>query len=120
MGGQPVDLPHPMGHGFEGQRLGCGRAELEHPVGQHDVSRIAAGQHWGVSAVADGSAWALKNGWLPRTATGLWEVNSIGRVTSGGHDYLVAVLSDGNATQARGIALVEAAAEAAMSAFTDA
>ncbi|MEU0115166.1 serine hydrolase [Streptomyces bobili] len=84
------------------------------------MGRIAAGQHWGVSAVADGSAWALKNGWLPRTATGLWDVNSIGRVTSGGHDYLVAVLSDGNATQAKGIALVEAAAEAAMSAFTDA
>ncbi|MFM9708968.1 serine hydrolase [Streptomyces galilaeus] len=83
------------------------------------MGRIAAGQRWGVSAVADGSSWALKNGWLPRTATGLWDVNSIGRVTSGGHDYLVAVLSDGNATQAKGIALVEAAAEAAMSAFTD-
>ncbi|MGX1268879.1 serine hydrolase [Streptomyces phaeoluteigriseus] len=83
------------------------------------MGRIAAGQQWGVSAVADGSAWALKNGWLPRTATGLWDVNSIGRVTSGGHDYLVAVLSDGNATQARGIALVEAAAEAAMTAFGD-
>ncbi|WP_086772863.1 serine hydrolase [Streptomyces bobili] len=83
------------------------------------MRRIAAGQRWGVSAVADGSSWALKNGWLPRTATGLWDVNSIGRVTSGGHDYLVAVLSDGNATQAKGVALVEAAAEAAMSAFTD-
>ncbi|MFI0089302.1 serine hydrolase [Streptomyces bobili] len=83
------------------------------------MGRIAAGQRWGVSAVADGSSWALKNGWLPRTATGLWDVNSIGRVTSGGHDYLVAVLSDGNATQAKGVALVEAAAEAAMSAFTD-
>ncbi|MFD5271742.1 serine hydrolase [Streptomyces sp. NPDC058335] len=84
------------------------------------MGQIASGQHWGVSAVADGAAWALKNGWLPRTATGLWDVNSIGRVTSGGHDYLVAVLSDGNATQAKGIALVEAAAKAAMSAFTDA
>ncbi|MET9503051.1 serine hydrolase [Streptomyces sp. NPDC006622] len=82
------------------------------------MGRIAADQRWGVSAVADGSAWALKNGWLPRTATGLWDVNSIGRVTCGGHDYLVAVLSDGNATRARGIALVEAAAKAAVSAFT--
>ena len=91
------------------------RAYLQGLMGQ-----IAAGQHWGVSAVADGSAWALKNGWLPRTATGLWDVNSIGRVTSGGHDYLVAVLSDGHTTQAKGITLVEAAAKAAMSAFTDA
>ncbi|MFF9062143.1 serine hydrolase [Streptomyces sp. NPDC014882] len=91
------------------------RAYLRSLMGQ-----IAADQSWGVSAVADGSAWALKNGWLPRTATGLWDVNSIGRVTSGGRDYLVAVLSDGNRTRAEGIALVEAAAGAALSAFTDA
>ncbi|MEV6614210.1 serine hydrolase [Streptomyces sp. NPDC051051] len=94
---------------------GASRTYLQGLMGQ-----IAAGQRWGVSAAADGSAWALKNGWLPRTATGLWDVNSIGRVTSGGHDYLVAVLSDGNGTQAEGIALVEAAARAALSAFTDA
>ncbi|MFF8969326.1 serine hydrolase [Streptomyces sp. NPDC014995] len=83
------------------------------------MGRIAAGQRWGVSAAADGSSWALKNGWLPRTATGLWDVNSIGRVTAGGHDVLVAVLSDGNATRATGITLVEAAAKAAVSALTD-
>ncbi|MBC7273281.1 MAG: serine hydrolase [Streptomyces sp.] len=78
------------------------------------MGRIAAGQDWGVSAVADGSAWALKNGWLPRSATGLWDVNSIGRVTADGHDCLVAVLSDGNTTKERGVALVEAAAKAAV------
>jgi hypothetical protein len=82
------------------------------------MRQIADGQQWGVSAAADGSSWALKNGWLARTATGLWDVNSIGRVTADGHDYLVAVLSNGNATQATGITLVEAAAEAAVSAFT--
>jgi altronate dehydratase len=71
-----------------------------------------------VSAAADGSAWALKNGWLPRSTTGLWDVNSIGRVTVDGRYYLVAVLSNGNATQATGITLVEAAAKAAVSAFT--
>jgi beta-lactamase class A len=81
------------------------------------MQRIAVGQRWGVSAAADGSAWALKNGWLPRTATGLWCVNSIGRVTAGGHDRLVAALSHGNSTQAEGIALVEAAAVAAVSVF---
>ncbi|MFI6036599.1 serine hydrolase [Streptomyces sp. NPDC051315] len=84
------------------------------------MGQIAAGQRWGVSAAADGSSWALKNGWLPRTATGLWDVNSIGRVTVDGGDFLVAVLSDGNATQETGIALVEAAAKAAVSAFTGA
>lgn len=101
--------------GTSSKLSGASRTYVQGLMGQ-----IAAGQGWGVSAAADGSAWALKNGWLPRTATGLWDVNSIGRVTSGGHDYLVAVLSDGNGTRAEGIALVEAAARAALSAFTDA
>ncbi|MEU0674226.1 hypothetical protein ABZ330_15255 [Streptomyces sp. NPDC006172] len=43
-----------------------------------------------------------------------------GRVTVGGHDHLVAVLSDGNATLANGITLVEAAAKAAVSVFAPA
>ncbi|MET8825303.1 serine hydrolase [Streptomyces sp. NPDC004610] len=80
---------------------------------------IAAGQHWGVSAVADGNAWELKNGWLPRTATGLWDINSIGRVTVDGREFLVAALSDGNVSQDTGITLVEAAARAAVSVFTE-
>ncbi|MFJ5262882.1 serine hydrolase [Streptomyces sp. NPDC088387] len=81
------------------------------------MEEIAADQHWGVSAVADGSSWALKNGWLPRTATGLWDINSVGRVTVAGREFLVAVLSDGNASQAKGISLVEAAARVAVTAF---
>ncbi|MFC4505805.1 MULTISPECIES: serine hydrolase [Streptomyces] len=84
------------------------------------MGQIATGQHWGVSVAADGSSWALKNGWLARSTTGLWDINSIGRVTAGGHTYLVAVLSDGNATQAKGITLVEAAAKAAVSALATA
>ncbi|MFF4834450.1 serine hydrolase [Streptomyces sp. NPDC001315] len=82
------------------------------------MKQIETDQHWGVSAAADGSAWALKNGWLARSTTGLWDINSIGRVTVDGHDYLVSVLSNGNATQTKGISLVEAAARAALSAFT--
>ncbi len=57
----------------------------------------------GVSAAAEGTSWALKNGWLPRSTTGLWVVNSIGRVTVDGADRLVAVLSDGTASLAEGI-----------------
>jgi len=82
------------------------------------MGQIAADQRWGVSAVADGSAWALKNGWMPRSATGLWVINSIGRVTVADHDYLVAALSKGNPTKARGISLVEAATKAAVSVVT--
>ncbi|MDT7844021.1 serine hydrolase [Streptomyces justiciae] len=82
------------------------------------MGQIATDQHWGVSAAADGSSWALKNGWLPRSATGLWDINSIGRVTgSDGNDYLVVALSNGNATKEKGISLVESAAEAAVSVF---
>ncbi|AZQ33557.1 hypothetical protein EJ357_08895 [Streptomyces cyaneochromogenes] len=98
--------------GEDSELSDASRAYLRGLMGQ-----IAVGQRWGVSAAADGSSWALKNGWLPRTATGLWDINSVGRVTVDGHDYLVAALSDGNATQAQGISLVEAAAVAAVSVF---
>ena len=40
-----------------------------------------------------------------------------GRVTVDGHDFLVASLSDGNSTKAKGISLVEAAAKAAVKAM---
>lgn len=76
------------------------------------MARVEADQQWGVSAA--GTGWALKNGWMPRTATGLWSVNSIGEVTADGHTYLVAVLSRGHRTKEAGIALVESAAEAAV------
>lgn len=47
-------------------------------------------------AADDPAAAELKVGWLQRSATGLWVVNSIGSVERGGRRYLVAVLSDGN------------------------
>lgn len=80
------------------------------------MGEIAADQHWGVSAAADGTQWALKNGWLARSSTGLWDINSIGRVTVDGDQYLVAALSNGNTTKAKGISVVEAAAKAAVAA----
>ncbi|MFD5521629.1 serine hydrolase [Streptomyces sp. NPDC127066] len=83
------------------------------------MGEIEADQQWGVSAAADGSRWALKNGWLARSTTGLWDVNSIGRISADGHDYLVATLSNGNSTQAMGISLVEAVSKAAVSVFQD-
>ncbi|MFJ3305655.1 serine hydrolase [Streptomyces sp. NPDC086549] len=82
------------------------------------MKNIESDQQWGVSAASGGAAPALKNGWLARSTTGLWDVNSIGRVTVDGTAYLVAVLSNGSASQAKGISLVESAAKAAVSAFT--
>ncbi|MDT3400742.1 serine hydrolase [Streptomyces sp. B1866] len=79
---------------------------------------VVPGQDWGVSAAAgdgaEAAATRLKNGWLPRSATGLWDVNSIGRVTADGRTYLLAVLSRGHTGYARGVAVVEAAARAAV------
>ncbi|MGW3511486.1 serine hydrolase [Streptomyces sp. NPDC000994] len=79
------------------------------------MSRIASDQAWGVSA-ASGAQYALKNGWLQRTTSGLWDVNSVGRITVHGHRYLVAVLSDGSASMSDGVSLVERAARQAVTA----
>ncbi|MFJ1578983.1 hypothetical protein [Streptomyces sp. NPDC088182] len=73
---------------------------------------ISAGQDWGVSAA--GVATGLKNGWLARSATGLWDINSIGRIMADGHGYLVAVLSSGSVSKEAGISLVEKAAKTAV------
>ncbi|MDT0269962.1 serine hydrolase [Streptomyces sp. DSM 44915] len=77
------------------------------------MSTVVDGQRWGVSAAAD-AGFELKNGWLPRSETGLWDVNSIGLVTADGRDYLVAVVSDGHSSQEAGIAAVEWAASRAI------
>ncbi|MGW1004673.1 serine hydrolase [Streptomyces sp. NPDC002520] len=79
------------------------------------MKQVEADQQWGISAAAAGGSWALKNGWLARSTTGLWVVNSIGRVTVDGTAYLVAVLSKGTVSQGEGRALVEAVAKAAVS-----
>ncbi|MBL1096444.1 serine hydrolase [Streptomyces coffeae] len=84
------------------------------------MGRTAREQSWGVSAAGDGTGngFRLKNGWLPRSTTGLWDINSIGQITAGGRDYLIVVLSDGSRRMDTGIALVEAAARRAVGATT--
>ncbi len=90
------------------------------------LDAVVEGQDWGVSAAGDdddgdegdgsgtgSGGCALKNGWLPRSATGLWDINSIGRVTLDGRELLIAVLSDGHTTKEAGVALVERVARAA-------
>ncbi|MFC4035297.1 serine hydrolase [Streptomyces polygonati] len=83
------------------------------------MTSISAGQRWGVSAAdSDDAGYALKNGWLQRSATGLWDINSIGLVTYDGHRLLISVLSSGQGSEGKGIDLVEAAASAAAKSFT--
>ncbi|MEV5986757.1 serine hydrolase [Streptomyces sp. NPDC052051] len=79
------------------------------------MAHVADDQAWGISAAGSGSDWALKNGWLQRSTTGLWDINSVGQVTVEGHRYLVAVLSDGNTSMKDGISVVEHAARTAVS-----
>ncbi|MFE4952585.1 serine hydrolase [Streptomyces sp. NPDC056653] len=77
------------------------------------MSGVSAGQSWGVSAAGDTTG--LKNGWLQRSQTALWDITSIGDVTIGDDPCLLAVLSKGNAGKNTGISLVEKAAKATAS-----
>lgn len=84
------------------------------------TERIVVGQNWGVTAAAEpGTRSALKNGWLPRSTTGLWDINSIGRIEADGHTYLIAVLSSDHATQTAGITAVEKAVRTAVDVLRD-
>ncbi len=77
-------------------------------------------QDWGVSAAdtRTGERYRVKNGWLPRTATGLWVVNSVGAVEHHGHRLLMAALSDGRPSMGRGVQILEAVSRSAAKAVT--
>jgi beta-lactamase class A len=67
------------------------------------MEKVEADQDWGVSAgVAPGTTVALKNGWLPLGPSD-WQINSIGWISGHGRNYVLAVLTDGNPTEAYGI-----------------
>ncbi|WP_433431259.1 serine hydrolase [Nonomuraea sp. CA-141351] len=75
------------------------------------MSDVTRAQSWGVSA-AGRKGVALKNGWLPRPRDGgRWTVNSIGRVRSRGHTYLIAVISDRHRSMGVGVKAVETVAK---------
>ena len=79
------------------------------------MTSVTEGQDWGVTAASDDADdAAVKNGWLQRTTTGLWDVNSIGEVTYTQHRFLVVVLTTSGATMSGGIATIEKAATAAV------
>jgi Beta-lactamase enzyme family len=88
--------------------LGSANATLLDLMGE-----VVSDQDWGVSAAArTGETTILKNGWLSMDSDdGLWEVNSIGRITGNGTNVTIAVLSHGSDDLDDGIALVERVAE---------
>jgi beta-lactamase class A len=69
------------------------------------MKNVTADQAWGVSGgVPAGVTVALKNGWLPLDGANTdWQINSIGWVSGGGRDYLLAMLSTGNPDEQYGI-----------------
>ena len=69
------------------------------------MHHISSGDTWGVTAGVPRTAEvAFKNGWLPYD--GSWQVNSIGDVQGHGRHYLIAVMTDGSATEGYGIATI--------------
>ena len=70
---------------------------------------VTPSQRWGVSGgVPAQVAVALKNGWLPLRGGGSdWQINSIGWVSGGGRNYLMAVLSTGNPSEQYGIDTID-------------
>jgi hypothetical protein len=81
------------------------------------MTTVAPAQAWGVGAV--GERVAVKNGWLPAEEhEGLWTVNSLGRLTVGGHELLMAVLSERSPDMSTGVATVEGVARLAVQALT--
>jgi hypothetical protein len=69
---------------------------------------VIPSQRWGITAgVSPHATVALKDGWLPLDAARKdWQVNSIGWVTGGGRDYLIAVFSTGNPTPRYGVTTI--------------
>jgi hypothetical protein len=78
-------------------------ADREYALGL--MENVTADQRWGVSGgVPAQTTVALKNGWLPLNTAGTdWQINSIGWVSGLGRNYLIAVLSTGNPSEAYGI-----------------
>jgi beta-lactamase class A len=68
------------------------------------MEHISPGQSWGVSAgVPAGVTVALKNGWLPVKGPSDWAINSIGWIDGDRRDYLIAVLTNADPSEAYGI-----------------
>jgi beta-lactamase class A len=77
------------------------------------MSTVDTSQDWGVPAAAkSGEKFTVKNGWLARSTENYrWIINSVGRVTGGGTDVSIAVLSHDNGTMSGGITVVEKVAK---------
>jgi beta-lactamase class A len=82
------------------------------------MSRVEKDQAWGITAAAtpDATAVYVKNGWVEMNDYGHMQGdNSIGRIIEPGHDWLIAVMSNYNRSDAAGEALLGQLAQLAVS-----
>ena len=71
------------------------------------MENIESDQSWGVSGgVPPGTRIALKNGWLPLGPSN-WQIDSIGWIDGHGRNYVLAVLTADNPSEAYGIDTIE-------------
>jgi hypothetical protein len=71
------------------------------------MAHVIPFDEWGVSAGPPANvSVALKNGWVPVVADD-WQVNSIGAVAGDGRDYLLAVLTSGDAGKSYGVETID-------------
>jgi hypothetical protein len=73
------------------------------------LENVTPAQRWGVSGgVPPQATVALKDGWLPLDAAATdWQINSVGLISGGGRNYLMAVLTTGNPTEQYGIDTID-------------
>ena len=73
------------------------------------MENVTPSQRWGVSGGVPAQVTvALKNGWLPLLGTDSdYQINSVGWVSGGGRNYLMAVLTTGNPTEQYGIDTID-------------
>jgi hypothetical protein len=95
-----------------GGELSLASREYEYELMRH----VIASQRWGITGgVPAGATVAIKNGWLPESSG--WHVNSIGRVSGDGRDYLIAVYTSFDPSWAYGIDTIQHIAAAAWQAM---
>jgi beta-lactamase class A len=73
------------------------------------MENVTPSQRWGVSGGVPAQVTvALKNGWLPLQGSDSdYQINSVGWVSGGGRNYLMAVLTTGNPTEQYGIDTID-------------
>ncbi len=73
------------------------------------LENVTPSQRWGVSGGVPAQVTVgLKNGWLPLAGVDSdWQINSVGWISGGGRNYLMAVLTTGNPTEQYGIDTID-------------